>query len=153
MTTQPTKQPTIHDLVDWFLLKKPMTHRKLQALLYYSEAWSNALYDTSIIPDIKFVRQRDWAVNPEIKALYEKHDYHLIPKHVTAIDTSIFTDEQIDVLESVWHTYGDMKNDLQSIIVHEFPWEYTPDDEVISTDDMRKFYRLTQGRAKEQRPF
>ena len=32
-------QPTILDVAAWFLLKEDMTHKKIQKLCYYAEAW------------------------------------------------------------------------------------------------------------------
>ena len=38
-----TGKYSIFEIANWFLLKEPMTHKKLQVLCYYAQAWCYAL--------------------------------------------------------------------------------------------------------------
>ena len=40
---------TIFDIANWFLSKEGMTHKKLQKLCYYAQAWYLALYKNKLI--------------------------------------------------------------------------------------------------------
>lgn len=49
---------SILDIANWFLSKEPMTHKKLQKLCYYAQAWGLALYNIRIM-DTKFKAARN----------------------------------------------------------------------------------------------
>lgn len=54
----------MHDLcevAEWFLRKEPMTHKKLQKLCYYAQAWSCVIQAViRTIPEESRLRQRIW---------------------------------------------------------------------------------------------
>ena len=59
---------SIYDVADWFLSKSIMTHKKLQKLCYYAQAWSLALNDYKLV-NTDF---QAWIHGPVSYPLYEK---------------------------------------------------------------------------------
>jgi uncharacterized phage-associated protein len=42
---------TIQQIAQWFLCKESMTHKKLQKLCYYAQAWNLALHNSELFED------------------------------------------------------------------------------------------------------
>jgi Uncharacterized phage-associated protein len=140
---------SIFEIANWFLAKESMTPKKLQKLTYYAEAWSHALLDRSIVEDTVF---EAWAHGPVSSALYNEYreyGWNDIPKNEDHVN--INDDKVIDVLESVWLTYGDMSaNALEAQTHQEDPWVNARKvagaedgdrcSEVISGKAMRQYY-------------
>lgn len=135
------------DVANFFLSKDSMTPKKLQKLTYYAEAWHQALYQRPLIHDESFQAWVHGPVAPSLYRRYKQYGWNPIPKKEIDID---FDDESISILESVWETYGDQDgNSLEALTHSEAPWRNAraglePNDNsnvVISTDDMRNYYR------------
>ncbi len=112
---------TVFDVADWFLSKESMTHKKLQKLCYYYKAWGLALYDVDLLPDTEFQAWVHGPVCPELYQKYKDYGWNNIPK----IDNTLygFNEKEIELLESVWLTYGDMSaNALEAHTHTEEPW-------------------------------
>ena len=143
------KKYSIFEIADWFLNKESMTPKKLQKLCYYAQAWINALLDDSIIDDSEFQAWAHGPVSPELYNKYREYRWNSIPKCTSpaAIDN-----QTVDVLESVWITYGDKSaNELEALTHTELPWkqarlragvsEGDSCREKISTEDMANYYK------------
>lgn len=137
----------ILDIAQWFLSKEPMTPKKLQKLTYYAEAWSNALFERHLISDDNFEAWVHGPVSPKLYNEYRGYKWQEIPEKED--NSSLFNDEDLDLLESVWVTYGhNSANDLEALTHTEAPWRNARaglnDDEssnkVISTEDMKNYY-------------
>ena len=139
---------TIFDVSDWFLSKEAMTPKKLQKLCYYYKAWGLALYDEDLIPDYEF---EAWVHGPVSPELYQKYGVYVWQDIPQKKDSSYdFTEKEIELLESVWLTYGAMTaNALEAQTHVEEPWrkarygleEYEKGTRKISHEDMRSYYR------------
>lgn len=138
---------SVFDVAKWFLAKKSMTHKKLQKLCYYAQAWYCALYDgTPLFED----EIQAWVHGPVIVSLYPKYAeyrWEMIPKQ--SFDESIFNEDIINVLEAVYNTYGDFTGDqLESLTHSEDPWKiargnlkpWETCNKAISCSDMREYY-------------
>jgi uncharacterized phage-associated protein len=138
---------SIFEIANWFLLKESMTHKKLQKLCYYAQAWFYALRDIRL-SDATF---EAWVHGPVSPALYDKFKpfgYSAI-KLASEYSTAVLP-EDADLLESVWVTYGDRTgNALEALSHNETPWiearlGYESDERcevVISPGSMKKYYR------------
>ena len=98
----------IKDVADWFLLKGNMSNKKIQKLCYYAEAWSLVLLNQDIAKRSDF---EAWVHGPVSKVLYDEFkEFGWRELTITNPDVvkdrlkSLFTNEQLDVLESVWDT-------------------------------------------------
>lgn len=142
------KQYPIEVVANWFLSKESMSPKKLQKITYYAEAWSNALFGCNLINDSKFQAWVHGPVSPELYRKYKSYGWSLIPKNN---DSNIELDsETLNLLESVWVTYGDKSaNELEALTHLEDPWKNArnnlnddqPSNALISADDMRNYYK------------
>lgn len=137
----------ISEIAQWFLSRsKNISHKKLQKLVYYAEAWSHALFYDGLITDSEF---EAWAHGPVSKVLYEKYreyGWNPIPQ-----EEKPSIDETTEgLLQSVWVTYGDKSaNELEALTHSELPWRKArgglrdgePCNNIISTKDMEEYYR------------
>lgn len=147
-----TEKADIVDVADFFLLKQPMFQQKLQKLCYYAEAWSEALLGQPIAENAEF---QAWVDGPANVVLYKR--FHECGWNKIFADSQIavriekvFSEEQLDLLEDVWETYGDATaTDLETLTHRELPWIEARGDAKpfqhcttpISTETMAKYYK------------
>ncbi len=137
----------IEVIANWFLLKESMTHKKLQKLCYYAQAWGYALYDAPFINEAF----QAWVHGPVSPLLYEKYkDSYLKKLTPEDIDMSMIEEDDQDFLERVWLTYGEhTPNSLEVLTQKEQPWKEArvgyktlePCTNEISPVTMQRFYR------------
>lgn len=138
----------VRSIASWFLSKDNMTHKKVQKLCYYAQAWYCALYDgTPLFGD----EIQAWVHGPVVPALYPvfaDYKWNEIPK--CSFDSSALTEKTVDVLDAVYNTYGEFTGDqLESLTHSEIPWieargtlkPWETGTMPISTKTMREFYR------------
>ena len=134
-------------VAEWFLHKQSMTHKKLQKLCYYAQAWHIALLNRSLFSETI----QAWIHGPVIPALYAVYaDYgwDKIPS-VEGNASSHFKTDTIEVLEAVWNTYKDFDgNQLEALTHSERPWQMArngipatePCENQITNESMHDFY-------------
>ena len=142
------QMPTVFDVANWFLSKSPMTHKKLQKLCYYAQAWCYALKDRPFMTT-EFQAWTHGPVSYELYSFYRGSRYKDLIYDGTPLYK--FTPDDEDLLLSVWETYGDMSGNALEVLSHsEPPWQNArkgcPDanahcTEKISPDDMKTYYR------------
>lgn len=139
---------SVYDVANWFLSKESMSPKKLQKLVYYFEAWGNALLDESLIDNTQFQAWVHGPVSPELYHRYKEYGWRDIPK--TENNDAIFDSKVLDLLESVWLTYGEeTANGLESMTHDELPWQKARQglnplensDRIIDNKDMAEYYR------------
>ncbi len=136
---------SVFDIAKWFLNKESMTHKKLQKLCYYAQAWHLALLKEPLFED----EIQAWIHGPVIPTLYPYYaDYRWlnIPK---VSDKPNFDERTDDLLEAVFATYGEFTGDQLERLTHsEIPWleargnlkPFEPCEIPISRDTMQKYY-------------
>lgn len=137
---------SIFEIANWFLLKEAMGHKKLQKLCYYAQAWFYALKDFRLT-DATF---EAWVHGPVSPVLYDKfksfgyRKIKLIGEYTSRIE-----EDDLELLESVWETYGDHTgNALEALTHSEQPWiearaGYLPTESCnvpISVESMKRYY-------------
>lgn len=139
---------TILDVSKWFLSKDSISPKKIQKLCYYFVAWGYALLDKQLVEDDDF---EAWINGPVSKILYNKYrsyGWQDVPKELYY--DQVFDEKSIDLLESVYLTYGDLSaNELEALTHTETPWKkarqvlgpYEISDAEISKEDMKSYYR------------
>lgn len=142
-----TGKYSIFDVANWFLSKSDMTHKKLQKLCYYAQAWAYALKGYRL-EDTDY---QAWVHGPVSPALWERFKafgYDTIC--MKSENKAHFDDEDIQLLEDVWETYGDSTGNALEVLSHrELPWMearrgYEPDERctvVISPHTMASYYK------------
>lgn len=141
---------SIFDVANWFLSMSSMTPKKLQKLAYYAQAWSYALYNRPMFTG-NGSEFEAWAHGPVSQALYNRYkEYGWNPISKIDDDSTINDQETLDLLQSVWMTYGDKTaNELEALTHQEDPWkiarrglsEGERSHNIISPADMRRYYR------------
>ena len=140
---------TIFDIADWFLSKEAMTPKKLQKLCYYYKAWGLALYNEDLLPDSKFEAWIHGPVNPALYQRYVNYYWQDIPQKKDNSSLFIEIEKEIELLNSIWATYGEMTaNALEAQTHVETPWrnarigldEFDISKNVINNEDMKSYY-------------
>ncbi|MDO5140703.1 MAG: DUF4065 domain-containing protein [Eubacteriales bacterium] len=137
---------SVYDVANWFLLKGNMTHKKLQKLCYYAQAWCYALKNYRLV-DSDF---QAWVHGPVSPALYERfRDFGYEVIHAYVSQKVFFDEEDEALLNDVWDTYGDKTGNALEMLSHtEYPWiearrGYSANERcnvIISPESMRKYY-------------
>ena len=144
------KTYAIQDVANWFLHHEEMTHKKLQKLCYYAQAWSLALNDSKMFNG-EFEAWVHGPVNRPLWNQLKSFGYSIIPSnHFNGVAKPILSKPAYDVLESVWSTYGKFSGfDLERLSHSEKPWkearngldEFEATNRVISQQTMKDYYR------------
>lgn len=142
-----TGKYSIYDVANWFLLKGEMTHKKLQKLCYYAQAWCYAIKGYRL-EDTDF---QAWVHGPVSPALWERFKgFGYDPIKIKGNIKNVIEPEDLELLEDVWETYGEETgNSLETLTHREEPWiearrGYEPDERctvVISPETMAKYYK------------
>lgn len=138
---------SVESIANWFLNKSPMTHKKVQKLCYYAQAWCYALKGFRLI-DTDF---QAWVHGPVSPALYEKfRQFGYDTIKLSGSYTSDIDAEDERLLDDVWETYGDRTgNALESLTHREMPWikarrGYASNERctvTIAPRDMMQYYK------------
>lgn len=146
--------PKITDVANFFLNRfqfdegSSITHLKLQKLCYYAQAWHLAFENRPLMKDTEFQAWVHGPVNADLYNLYKGYQWQSIDP-VIEFDRSNFSDENLELLEEVWRTYGKYDGRYLEELTHqEEPWieareGFTPSERcevVISDDTMKRFY-------------
>lgn len=144
---------SIYDVAKYFLSKEPMSHKKLQKLCYYAQAWYLANFQTCLVQN----RFEAWVHGPVCPDLYNKYrdwGWENIPLYRNEVD---FEDKKTaSFLDEVYKVYGDYTADeLEKITHREKPWQnarkgipagvYSRNP--ILLNDMRDYYGERIGKA------
>lgn len=151
------KRASVFDVAKYFLSRAELeegyliTHLKLQKLCYYAQAW-HAVFENK--PMFKEGFQA-WAHGPACPELYNEYkDKGWYPIEAPEdVENSIFKEQEIETLESVWEAYGkfDAKY-LEELTHQEDPWiiargSCLPGDKCtnsISIESMKEYYAKLQ---------
>lgn len=142
-----TQTESVLEVAKFFLKKHTMTHKKLQKLCYFAQAWSLAVKGRLLMPDARF---EAWVHGPASPILYTRYG---IWKGLDICPTDThysFNDGGTeDFLEKIWNLYGDYSGDELEEISKEAPWKNAragaAEGELIripiSCSDIKKHYR------------
>lgn len=138
---------TIFDVAKYFLSIESMTHKKLQKLCYYAQAWHLALLNRRLF-DGSFEAWVHGPVSPDLYREYREYGWEQIPKSDTV--KVAFEEESQGIVDAVYETYCPFDGDqLEAISHNESPWrdartglqDWEPSHNVISEDAMRQYYK------------
>ena len=119
--------PTARDLATYLLQKAQqtgdaLTLMKLNALLYYAEAWSLAVFDGELIRE----ELQAWDHGPVFPSLWEnlKHrGWNTLATDDLSAETRLDS-ETSSLLDDVWQAYGEFPlPDLEKMIKQDAPWK------------------------------
>lgn len=136
----------IFDVAIYFLNKESMTHKKLQKLCYFAQAWFLANYGRPLMPN-RFEAWVHGPVSPDLYSKYRGWGWETIPQQDTPVSFQNSLTSQF--LDQVYDVYGDYSADQLETITHaEEPWIKARDGcsmgtysrNPISLNDMRDYY-------------
>ena len=145
----------IIDLAHWFVLKENMSHKKIQKLCYYAQAWSLAFNDMDIIEGIEFEAWPHGPVNRQLWDVLKRFGWRDIKISDEMLDVIkqdnplAFSKDQTEILNFVWENYGDYyADDLEAISHNEDPWKearigknkFEKSNQLISKETMKRYY-------------
>lgn len=150
------REMTVFDIANTFLKIESMTHKKLQKLCYYAQAWHLALYDEPLF-DGEFQAWIHGPVSPELYKEYSYAGWKPITRddvdNVKSVDSSKY-----DFINIIYNTFGGYTGDELETMTHmEEPWqnariglqEYEPSQNIIDENDMKSFYRRLREQSQE----
>ncbi|MEK7572204.1 MAG: type II toxin-antitoxin system antitoxin SocA domain-containing protein [Patescibacteria group bacterium] len=150
---QPTKQ-SASVIAKYFLWKtiqdkKSITNKKLQKLLYYSQAWNLAFNNTPLFKE----KIEAWIHGPAIRSVYrqyKKFGFGPIRESVSENDFTTLTADNKDLLDEIWRVYGKFDASYLEELTHgEEPWQKARENldgeasstNIISLENMQIYYR------------
>jgi uncharacterized phage-associated protein len=147
------KKLPVELIADYFIWKanqenKPITNKKLQKLLYYSQAWSIVINKHPLFKE----KIEAWVHGPAVRSVYfnfREFGFHPIKKDVLKKNIRGVNEKMKKFLDEIWKVYG--KHDAQylELLTHnEKPWQEArqglgaseSSDNEISLDMMKEYY-------------
>jgi len=149
------------NVAEYFLFKSnvedtEVTNKKLQKLLYYSQAWNLAINNEKMFKD----RIEAWVHGPAIREVYIKYkSFGSEPIKIDIDETTVkdISVERKKVLDEVWSVYGKFDGAYLERLSHsEGPWQearrgleaHEGSQNEITTDSMKNFYSELRSKNK-----
>lgn len=115
------------NIAEYFIWKSqqersPVTNKKLQKLLYYTQAWSLVLLKEKMFTD----DIEAWVHGPAVREVYLKYkDFGFEPITETVDSQSFkFNDDQVKLMNDIWSVYGCYDAGYLEALSHsEDPWK------------------------------
>lgn len=139
---------SILDVANTFLYIESMTHKKLQKLCYYAQAWYLALKGYRLFNDAIFEAWIHGPVSPQLYARFKGYGWKQIEKNSFLPGTVQKNAEIKDFIFEIHRIYGGLDGDQLEYLTHrEEPWlnarkglkSWQPSHQPIDENIMRKF--------------
>lgn len=156
----PVHSVSANEIAKYFIWKsnsagKKITNKKLQKLLYYSQAWHLAVKGTPLFND----KIEAWIHGPAIMAVYQKYKpFGFQPIETVIAETEIRDIPDKALLDEIWKVYGKLDAQYLERLTHsEQPWikaresiqDDAHSDEEITHEEMRIYYSSLLEKSKE----
>ncbi len=124
----------------------PITNKKLQKLLYYSQAWFLALYDNALFPN----PIEAWTHGPVVREVWERFRDNEWRPIMNEIEPPKLSQEVTEHLDELLTVYGTLEAYELELLTHqEEPWQHArgglpadaPCNNTIEHKHMRDFYQ------------
>jgi uncharacterized phage-associated protein len=107
-------------VAQYFLYKASMSHKKLEKLCYYAQAWYLANHDKPLMPN-RFEAWVHGPVSPDLYSQYADWGWIDIPKREKSPE---ICDSKKSFLDQVFDVYGGYTaDDLEAMTHKEEPWK------------------------------
>ncbi|MGL4588628.1 MAG: Panacea domain-containing protein [Mycoplasmatales bacterium] len=136
---------TVFEIANYYFHQEKMTHKKMQKMVYYAYCWSLVLMGKKVF-EPKF---EAWVNGPVCRELWNKYHHYHFEKIDPNDDISEFSLDFLNVLESVWLTYGHLSGPELEILSHsEEPWlkarkgipDYAATSEILDDQIIIEYY-------------
>ncbi|MEY4768618.1 MAG: hypothetical protein RL637_1257 [Pseudomonadota bacterium] len=138
---------TAQNVAEYFLFKadenedSDVSNMKLQKLIYYAQAFHLALFDKPLFNE-EFEAWMHGPVCPSIYREYKSYGSAPIPVN-SDIELTMFSDEQLELLEEVYDVFGQFSAwKLRNMTHEETPWKENEETGgIITKESMMEFYK------------
>jgi len=152
----------IEDVAKYFIYlankdKKVITNKKLQKLVYYSQAWSLVMNDKKLFKD----PIEAWVHGPAVRSLYVQYkNFGFSPIQEEVDEKTIkIPKKDRELLNEIWKVYGKLDAGYLEMLSHsEQPWQdarsglqnHESSDNKITTKSMKSFYSMKLEKAQKK---
>jgi uncharacterized phage-associated protein len=116
-----------------------ISNLKVQKLLYYAQGAHLAVYGDPLFAEAI----KAWAHGPVVPQVYHQYrQYGAGPIPVESVDLDQYSPEIREILDEVNSVYGQFTaSKLRAMTHQEPPWRDTPQNEIITHDKMKDFFK------------
>jgi len=117
----------------------PVTHMKLQKLVYFAQAWNLAIKDAPLFNETI----EAWKYGPVVREVYQYYmGFGNGPILAYEKNLTLSKDDQA-LIDEVWRVYGRFSPAQLSTLSHEKngPWDGKKHRELIPQDQIREFFK------------
>jgi len=144
----PATANKVADYLLWYSGKHGdlLTNKKIQKLVYYSQAWYLALYNEPL-----FAKPIEaWIFGPVVRSLYNRFKHYKWDSIPPPVKKPTLTQKAASHIEEVYRVYGALPAFQLERLTHlEDPWinarkGFAPDEpcnNIIKLTDMKRYYR------------
>lgn len=149
-------------MAEYFIKKnekdqKGLDNKKIQKLLYYSQAWNLVFNNKGLFPN----KIEAWVHGPAIPEVYRafrEFDFSRPHPEISEENFKIIAGKERKILDLVWRVYGKYdSNYLEALVHNELPWQEArkglsviePSQNVISEKKMKEYYEQKLKEAKK----
>lgn len=160
--TPRVKTTRVIDIAKYFLYlgnqdKKLITNKKLQKLVYYSQAWSLVLNNKKLFND----PIEAWVHGPAVRSLYieyKRFGFSPISEKIDESDIKVSCKDR-ELLDNIWKIYGKFDAGYLEMLTHsEQPWQdarngllgHQSSENQITGKSMKSFYSRKLEEAKKK---
>lgn len=138
----------VRDVAKAFLTFESMTHKKLQKLCYYAQAWSLVLLEKPIM-DTSFEAWIHGPVCRELYSYYKGYGWDSIPQEDNIPNIIGNNEEYAELIYQIYRIYGKLDGDELELLTHsELPWQearegakpWEPSEHKIDPNIMKDYY-------------
>ncbi len=137
--------------------KKPITNKKLQKHVYYSQAWSLVLNNKKLFKE----PIEAWVHGPAVRSLYGQYkNFGFNPIQEKIDDSSIkVSGKDKQLLDDIWKIYGKLDAGYLEMLTHsEQPWQearsglqsHHSSENEITPKAMKSFYSMKLENIKKK---
>jgi len=118
-----------------------ITNLKMQKLVYYAQGFALAILGRPIFVE-NIEAWMHGPVVPELYQLFRQYGNQPLPQPKEDWDLQMFTEEEKNLLNNVYETYGQFSAwRLRDMTHEEKPWRNTPVNGVISLNLMKEYFQ------------
>jgi len=136
-------------------VKRPITNKKLQKLVYYAQVWHYVNFDEPLFSD----KIEAWVHGPVVRSVYNAYKHYqfgTIPSSEIDVIKNLPSNAQ-RIINAVWGVYGKYDADYLEVLTHsERPWQDARDGvadserctTAINMKSAKAFYKERQSARK-----
>jgi len=138
---------TDQDVANFFIMKgidddeSGISNLKLQKLLYYAKGFHQAIFEEALFPENLWA----WTYGPVVPEMYQAYkQYGKDPITQVEYDpTHRFDEEQLELLNEVWSTFGQFSAwKLRDMTHNEKPWlDHEEDASMINDEELQDYFK------------